>query len=162
MAVGIVAEAPSAGISTLAVVGGGAEVANGVGNVAAGANALAMAIKGKGSGTTPPKPATTGGTPAGQRVNMPSWKDINIDMEEVSSGHMTGGSRLAPGNKKDLFPEGMNQAQVEKAIRGAYREGEILQSQGTDRVFVRGPFGSGTIEMWVNKATKTIETAWPK
>jgi hypothetical protein len=72
---------------------------------------------------------------------------------------MIGGRRLAPGNKKDLFPEDMTQTQVERAIRNAYRDGEVLQSQGADRVFVRGPFGPGSIEMWVNKATKVIETA---
>lgn len=48
------------------------------------------------------------------------------------------------------------------AIRQAYRNGEVLQSQGAERVFVRGPFESGYIEMWVNRATKTIESAWPK
>ena len=32
-----------------------------------------------------------------------------------------------------------------------------------DRVFLTGPFGKhGRIEMWVNKKTKQIETAWPK
>jgi hypothetical protein len=93
---------------------------------------------------------------------MPSWKKIGVDMDEVASGHMVGGRRLAPGNKKDVFPAGMSEAQVEKAVRHAYRNGEVLQSQGADRVFVRGPFGSGSIEMWVNKTTKVIETAWPK
>jgi RHS repeat-associated protein len=102
------------------------------------------------------------GITAGKRVNMPAWKKIAIDMEEVSSGHMSGGARLAPGNKKDVFAEGMTQAQIERAIRNAYRHGEVLKSQGADRVFVRGPFEHGSIEMWVNKTTKKIETAWPK
>lgn len=113
-------------------------------------------------GLEPSCPCKTKGTPAGSRVNMPAWKKISIDMEEVSSGHMAGGSRLAPGNKKDIFPKEMSEDQVARAIRHAYRCGEVLQSQGEDRVFVRGPFGSGKIEMWVNKTTRTIETAWPK
>ncbi|MGJ4973111.1 RHS repeat-associated core domain-containing protein [Bradyrhizobium sp. HKCCYLRH1073] len=105
------------------------------------------------------------GTVAGQRVNMPSWKKIEIDMEEVTSGHMVGGRRLNPGNNKDVFPEDMSPAQVENAIRNAYKEGEVLQTQtenGVSRTFVRGPFRGGNIDMWVNKATKTIESAWPK
>lgn len=102
------------------------------------------------------------GVTAGNRVNMPAWKKIAIDMDEVSSGHMVGGSRLAPGNKKDVFAEHMSRDQVERAIRNAYRNGTVLQSQGVDRVFVRGPYEYGSIEMWVNKKTSVIETAWPK
>jgi hypothetical protein len=82
-------------------------------------------------------------------------------MEEVASGHMKGSRRLAPGNKKDIFPEGMTEKQVEKAIRDAYRNGELIRSQG-DRVLIRGKWGAGYIEMWVNKVTKMIETAYPK
>jgi hypothetical protein len=95
---------------------------------------------------------------------MPSWRKVTIDMEEVASGHMQGGWRLSAGNRKDIFPSNMTQAQVEKAIRNAYRHGEALKSQGIngERVFVSGPFGSGRIEMWVNKETKIIESAWPK
>lgn len=113
-------------------------------------------------GLTPSCPCKTKGAPAGSRVNMPAWKKIAIDMEEVSTGHMVGGKRLAPGNTKDVFIKGMTEDQVERAIRHAYRCGEVLNSQGKERVFVRGPFGPGKIEMWVNKVTKTIETAWPK
>jgi hypothetical protein len=101
------------------------------------------------------------GLKAGQRVNLPAWKKIKIDMDEVTSGHMKGGKRLAPGNKKDLFPEGMTEKQVEKAIRDAYRNGEVIRSQG-ERVLIRGNWGAGYIEMWVNKTTKMIETAYPK
>ncbi|MEN9365832.1 MAG: hypothetical protein RL489_190 [Pseudomonadota bacterium] len=106
-------------------------------------------------------PCTGTGTPAGSRVNMPAWKSISIDMVHIASGHMAGGARLAPGNTKDVFPKEMSRDQVQRAVRDAYRCGEVLQSQG-DRVFVRGPYGNGKIEMWVNKVTKTIESAWPK
>lgn len=102
------------------------------------------------------------GIVAGRRVNMPAWKKITIDMEEVRSGHMVGGSRLGKNSKKDVFPAEMSETEVARAIRDAYRNGEVLQSQGADRVFVRGPFGTRSIEMWVNKTTKTIESAWPK
>ena len=73
---------------------------------------------------------------------------------------MTGGKRVSA--LKDLFPEGMTKAQVEKVVRSAYKNvSEKVSSQG-DRVLVRGTADSGLrIEMWVNKATKTIETAYP-
>ena len=48
----------------------------------------------------------------------------------------------------------------EQAIRNAYRFGEKVATQG-DRVQIRGPWQGGTIELWLNKATKTIETAYP-
>lgn len=144
------------------VIGGGVSGAGRRGVIHGRAAAEAVpegALLGSLGGT--PRRAARGLT-AGRRVNMPAWKKVIIDMDEVASGHMVGGRRLAPGNKKDVFPAGMTENQVENAIRYAYRYGEILQSQGADRVFVRGPFGSGSIEMWVNRATKTIETAWPK
>lgn len=100
------------------------------------------------------------GITAGSRVNMPAWRKIAIDMKHIRDRHMPGGKDLAPGNKKDIFLD-MTEAQVEQAVRRAYRDGEVLHSQG-DRVFVRGPFERGTIEMWVNRATKEIESAWPK
>ena len=91
---------------------------------------------------------------------MPAWRKITIDMKHIRDRHMPGGKDLALGNKKDVF-QGMSESQVERAVRDAYRNGEVLHSQG-ERVFVRGPFGKGNIEMWVNRATKQIETAWPK
>jgi hypothetical protein len=46
--------------------------------------------------------------------------------------------------------------------REAYRYGEKLGSQG-ERVFMEGDTEAGmTIQMWVNRATKTIETACPE
>jgi predicted secreted protein len=83
-------------------------------------------------------------------------------MDEVTSGHMVGGRRLAPGNNKDVFSADMSVSQVEKAIRQAYRKGVVVKTQG-DRVKISDPFGKkGKIDMWVNRATKEIETAYPK
>ena len=126
-------------------------VTSGAGSVAAGIAGLGQALSSTGSG---------GGSPAGQRQNMPAWRKIAIDMKHIRDRHMPGGKDLAPGNKKDIFL-GMNEGQVERAVRNAYRQGTVMYSQG-DRVFVRGPFGNGNIEMWVNRATKEIESAWPK
>jgi len=63
-------------------------------------------------------------------------------------------------NLKDLFPESMSRTQVERAVRQAYRFGKKVGSQG-DRALVRGQHDGLTIEMWVNRVTKTIETAYP-
>lgn len=79
-------------------------------------------------------------------------------MEHIASGHMRGGSRVSP--LKTLFPEHMGLKQVERAVREAYRFGEKIGSQG-ERVLLRGRSAGLTIEMWVNRATKTIESAYP-
>ena len=91
--------------------------------------------------------------------NLPSYKKIGIDMDHIMSGHSAGGNRGGPN--KDRFPWHMTAPAIENAIREAYRNGEKVMTQG-DRVFVRGSWGQYTIEMWVNKATKIIESAWPK
>ncbi|MNC77042.1 hypothetical protein D3C75_1288950 [compost metagenome] len=54
----------------------------------------------------------------------------------------------------------MNNSQIEKTVRDAYKNSSKLQTQG-DRVLVRGQSNGLTIEMWVNTKTKTIETAYP-
>ncbi|MDZ7900627.1 MAG: EndoU domain-containing protein [Arcicella sp.] len=91
---------------------------------------------------------------------LPAWKKVTIDIEHIASGHMAGGSRVS--SIKSMFPEYMTKLQVEKAVRSAYKNViEKLQTQD-DRVLLRGISESGQkIEMWVNKATKTIETAYP-
>jgi RHS repeat-associated protein len=91
-------------------------------------------------------------------INLPAWKSIAIDMVHIASGHMTGGSRVS--SLKTLFPEGMSSVQVERLIRHAYRNSKRVDSQG-DRVLVRGEAGGLAIEMWVNRATRMIETAYP-
>jgi hypothetical protein len=72
-------------------------------------------------------------------VNLPSWKKVAIDMEEVISGHTSSGYRAIQSGRKDLFPDYMTRDQIERAIRQAYRNGEKVLSQG-DRILVRGPF----------------------
>ena len=87
-------------------------------------------------------------------IYLPAWKKIAIDMEDIASGHIAGGSRVS--SLKTLFPENMSVDQVEAAIRDAYRYGNRVETQG-DRVRIQGQ----GIEMWVNTSTKTIETAYP-
>ena len=96
-------------------------------------------------------------------INLPSWRRVGVDMEEVVSGHMAGGSRLGVNSTKDLFPEWMSQSAVKKEILDAYRYGSAVKTQG-DRIKIIGPSTSMAgkqIVMWLNKSTKQIETAFP-
>jgi uncharacterized protein RhaS with RHS repeats len=90
-------------------------------------------------------------------VNLPAWKKVGIDMGHVLERHTAQGA-LAAG--RTTFPELMNSKGIERAIREAYRYGEKIGSQG-DRVLMQGMSGGMTIEMWVNRATGMIETAYP-
>ncbi|MBW7453040.1 polymorphic toxin-type HINT domain-containing protein [Paenibacillus sepulcri] len=93
-------------------------------------------------------------------INLPSYKSVVIDMEHIISGHTKDGFRATQSKLKDLFPDNMNDSQIEKAVRDAYSNSSKLQTQG-DRVLVRGQSNGLTIEIWVNKSTKIIETAYP-
>ena len=91
-------------------------------------------------------------------INLPAWRTIKIDIDHIASGHMSGGSRVS--SLKTLFPSHMTKGQIEKVVREAYRHGEKISAQG-EKVLVRGEAGGLKIEMWVNRTTKTIETAYP-
>ena len=95
------------------------------------------------------------------KKTLPAWRSIRIDMTHILSGHTAGGARVSA--LKDLFPNHMNPVQIERAIRNAYRNvSKKVTTQG-ERVLVRGTTDDGmVIEMWVNRTTKTIETAYPK
>lgn len=90
------------------------------------------------------------------------WREVNIDMEHIDSGHTAEGNRAVQSGKKDLFPSNWTQEQREAAIREAYRNSRVTGASQGDRVFLEGQGGGLNIQMWVNKATKTIESAWPK
>ena len=74
-------------------------------------------------------------------VNLPSYKKIKMDMNHILSGHGSGGSRLNPGNKKTVFPEGYTTSQIRRAVLNAYKGGKRIKTQG-DSVLVRGSSGS--------------------
>ena len=113
-----------------------------------------------------PNPGTTLGSSGHiefrpKAVNLAAWKNVIIDMQEVLSGHTPTGQRAVQSGIKDLFPESMTPAQIEGAIRQAYRYGTTVRVQGP-RVQMQGPFGRSIIEFWFNRVTKIIETAYPK
>jgi rhs family protein (fragment) len=77
--------------------------------------------------------------------------------------HTKCGDVAKQSGKKDLFPENMTERQIKKAILEAYSKAKRIRTQSGDsnKVLVRGQADGMTIEMWVNKATKLIETAYP-
>jgi hypothetical protein len=120
---------------------------------------LAMAAMLRGGGKRSGAPGRT------KPVNLPSLKQLKIDMDHIRSGHMKGGHRLQPGANKDVFPETMSDKQVEAAVREAYQNGQRIKTQSdlnSTRVLVEGTSGGLTIRIWVNLTDLKIETAWPK
>ncbi|WP_071882822.1 EndoU domain-containing protein [Chania multitudinisentens] len=75
--------------------------------------------------------------------------------------HTSTGRIARQSGIKDLFPESISPTQIENAVKEAYSNIKVRRSQG-DRVLGTGVAGGMIIEMWVNKATKVIETAYPK
>lgn len=55
----------------------------------------------------------------------------------------------------------MNAKGIESAMREAYSGARKIGTQGADRLVLEGKGAGLTIEMWFNKATNTIETAYP-
>jgi len=100
--------------------------------------------------------------------NLPSAKKVTVLMEHVLSGHTGTGARAAQSaaekaakRGKSLFPSHMTEKQIESAIRDAYAHSTIEKVQG-QRVLMRGITKDGSvIEMWFNRATREIETAYP-
>lgn len=97
-------------------------------------------------------------------ISWPSWKNVPIDMKEVSSGHMPGGWRLAPGNHKDIFQTDWSQDTVERAIRQAYRNVDSLVDMNKDkrRILLEGPGRGYRVQFWYDKDSRMITTAYPK
>jgi Bacterial EndoU nuclease len=102
-------------------------------------------------------------------VNLPNRKKVSVDMEEVESGHMTGGVRAAQNaaekaakRGKDMFPDWTTPDQAKRAILDAYTHSKVVRTQGA-RVVLQGVTKDGTVvEMWFNRTTNVIETAYPK
>ncbi|MFS9065819.1 EndoU domain-containing protein [Streptococcus timonensis] len=84
-------------------------------------------------------------------------------MTHIMDMHTKCGDVAKQSGKKDLFPENMTERQIKKAILEAYSKAKRIRTQSGDsnKVLVRGQADGMTIEMWVNKATKLIETAYP-
>ena len=90
-------------------------------------------------------------------VNLPAWKKVLVDMAHIAERHMERGAKAAG---RTVFA-GMNERGVLAAVRQAYGSASTVRSQG-DRVLLSGQTRTGlTVEMWFNKTTNVIETAYP-
>lgn len=100
-----------------------------------------------------------GGAVAGgvKAINLPAFTKVTVDMAHIAERHMTGGAFTAG---RTIFT-GMSERGVMAAIRQAYQSSSTVSVQG-ERLLLRGATRTGvTVEMWFNKATKVIETAYP-
>jgi hypothetical protein len=91
-------------------------------------------------------------------INLPSWSKVTVDKLHILERHMHG-AKYSAG--RTVFPSTMNEKGIMRAIREAYGSSTKVGVQGADRVLLQGQGRGLTIEMWFNKATKTIETAYP-
>lgn len=88
-------------------------------------------------------------------INLPAWKKISVDMAHILPRHMEGG---AFSEGKSVFA-GMSEAGIRGAIREAYESSAKVAVQG-DRIKLSGKGGGFRIEMWFNRGTNVIETAY--
>jgi hypothetical protein len=113
-----------------------------------------------GVGATAAK-AARGGKVAGKSANMPSRKTIGTDIGHIVDNHTAGGKGYKQSGIKDKFPDYMSGRSIESTVRQAYRNAQKVGPSQGDRYLMRGYANGMTIEMWVNVATKEIETAYP-
>ncbi|UIX35156.1 DUF6531 domain-containing protein [Streptomyces sp. GQFP] len=94
-------------------------------------------------------------------INLPSWKVVAVDMVHVIRNHTAGGAVYKQSGKKTKFPDYMSAKKIESTIMTAYRFAVTAGPSQGERVFLRGMAEGLEIEMWLNKSTKLIETAYP-
>ncbi|MER5549754.1 DUF6531 domain-containing protein [Streptomyces sp. NPDC002589] len=94
-------------------------------------------------------------------VNLPSWKSVTVDMVHVLERHTAEGKSYQQSKIKTKFPDYMSPKKIESTILTAYRFAATAGPSQGPRVFLRGMAEGLEIEMWLNKETKVIETAYP-
>ncbi len=94
-------------------------------------------------------------------ANLPAWKKIDIDIDHILDRHTANGKTYKQSGIKTKFPDEMSRDQIESTVRQAYRNSTMAGPSQGDRVKLRGKANGLTIEMWVNKKTRQIETAYP-
>jgi hypothetical protein len=93
-------------------------------------------------------------------ADLPSSKKVKYDWDHIFEGHWEGTPAKTRGNNTVFW--GLNKNQIKAVIKDAYKNiYKKVQTQG-DKIRVRGKSGKWDIEMWVNKKTNKIETAYPK
>jgi len=90
-------------------------------------------------------------------VNLPAWSRLSVNMPHIVDRHMVGGT-MTQG--RSIFI-GLNERGVMAAVRQAYGSSSVVRHQG-DRMLLSGSTNTGMrVEMWLNRSTNTIETAYP-
>jgi RHS repeat-associated protein len=90
-------------------------------------------------------------------IPLPGWSRLTIDIEHIAERHMAGGA-LTGG--RSVFVN-LDKEGVKAAIRQAYGSAKTVSVQG-ERVLLEGVTNTGmTVQMWLNKTTNVIETAYP-
>ncbi|WP_141731386.1 EndoU domain-containing protein [Oligoflexus tunisiensis] len=106
------------------------------------------------------KPMLPGGQTGAINISLPSFKKVKVEWGHIFSGHMAGGSRIAEGTAKTLFPDYMSQKAVQKAVEEAFRNAKRVGTQG-DRLILVGKGGGLSIKLYYNSVEKVVETAFP-
>ncbi|MGI9282092.1 MAG: hypothetical protein ACR2PX_21020 [Endozoicomonas sp.] len=60
-------------------------------------------------------------------------------------------------SNRSIFPEYMSRDEIEKTVRQAYRYGKRFKTQ-ENRILVHG----NGIDIWIDKTTKAITSAYPR
>jgi hypothetical protein len=107
-------------------------------------------------------------------VNLPAWEKLTfrVDAGETKphflTGHKKGQGRLAQsikdGGQKTVFPEGMTDEQVIKAIKIAYKNSEKVKTQYFPNgkvVTLVGDSNGLKIKIHLNLDLNQIESAYP-
>ena len=100
-------------------------------------------------------------------TRLPRFRNMRIDWSHLEDRHLTSGrtatARRQAGDRNDEWPNEMNRQDIARSIRQAYDNRTWVSRSGdSNRFRVRGQNDAGdVIEMWVNRRTNTIETAYP-
>ncbi|WP_162929153.1 polymorphic toxin-type HINT domain-containing protein [Streptomyces sp. YIM 130001] len=94
-------------------------------------------------------------------ANLPGWRKVDIDIDHVLDRHTAAGRTYRQSGIKTKFPDGMSTKRIKSTIRQAYKSSSIAGRSQGNRVFLRGKANGLDVEMWVNKKTRMIETAYP-
>ena len=95
-------------------------------------------------------------------MGVPSLRNVKFDWQHIFDGHSDWGSIANQSGAKTVF-EGLDANQIQEVVTGAYQN-VIKHRKSTaqqNMTVMRGTYKSWTVEMWVNRETKVVETAYP-
>lgn len=101
----------------------------------------------------------------GKPINLPSYGKLEVDIDHILDRHTVGGKTSQISGKKDNFPDNWTDRQIENSIKEAYNGAKLyktVEQNGEIKQILHGYSKGIKIEMWLNKSTNKIETAYPK